>query len=144
MSIIITIISNITVLVSHSAICCGYFMPTNHGISSKASLIVSPTLLPYEVVTRFACCFTRNSLSILFCPDQAIAKINVVLKQIFSFNLLVAGFGFDAFCVCFSVGAFSQFCHHETRSSFLFAFMHSFLFDLSLDHVAKLKNSPKN
>ena len=42
-SIIITIISNITVLVSHNAICFGYFIRISHDVNKKAPLIVSPT-----------------------------------------------------------------------------------------------------
>ena len=85
-SIIITIISNITVLESHNGICFGYFMPTSHVVNKKATPIVSPTFLPYQVFTRFACCFTRNSLSIFFCSDQIIAKNNAYkVKQFFSF-----------------------------------------------------------
>ena len=75
-SIITTIISNIIVLVSHNAICFGYFIPMNHAVSKKAPPIVSPTLLPYQAFTRFAYCFTRNNLSIFFCSDQIIAKNN--------------------------------------------------------------------
>ena len=40
------IISNITVLVSHNAICCGYFIPMSHGVNKKAPPIVSLTDLP--------------------------------------------------------------------------------------------------
>ena len=40
------IISNITVLVSHNAICCGYFIPMSHGVHKKAPPIVSLTDLP--------------------------------------------------------------------------------------------------
>ena len=35
-SIIITTISNITVLVSQNVICFEYFMPTSHGVNKKA------------------------------------------------------------------------------------------------------------
>ena len=85
-SIIITIISNATVWVSHNGICFGYFMPTSHGVNKKATPIFSPTLLPYQVFTRFACCFVRNSLSIFFCSDQIITKNNThKAKQFFSF-----------------------------------------------------------
>ena len=52
-SILITIISNITVLVSHNVICFGYFFPTSHGVSKKAPPNVSPTPFPDQVFTRF-------------------------------------------------------------------------------------------
>ena len=42
MSIIITIIINITVLVSHSVICFGCFMRKNHSANKHAPLVVSP------------------------------------------------------------------------------------------------------
>ena len=48
MSIIITIISNITVC---------------HVVNKKAPPIVSPNPLLYQVFTRFVCCFTRNTFS---------------------------------------------------------------------------------
>ena len=35
MSIIITIVSNITVLVSHNIISFGFFMPISHGVNKK-------------------------------------------------------------------------------------------------------------
>ena len=73
---VITIISNITVLVSHNVICFGYFMPMSHGVNKEALPIVSPAPLPYLVFTRFACCFTRTSLLTFFCSDQIIAKNN--------------------------------------------------------------------
>ena len=71
-SIIITIISNITVLVSDNGICFEYFIRTSHVVNKKAPPIVYPTHLPYQVFTRFACCFTRNSLSVFFCSVQII------------------------------------------------------------------------
>ena len=54
MPIIITIISNITVLVSHNVICFGCFMPMSHVIYKKAPPTVSPPPLPLtRVFTRF-------------------------------------------------------------------------------------------
>ena len=72
-SIIITIISNITVSVYHNIICLRYFMPMTHVVNEKALLIVSispPTFSSYKTFTRFVCCFTRNTLSNFFCSDQ--------------------------------------------------------------------------
>ena len=40
--IIITIISNITVLVSHNVICFGHFMSMSHGANKKAPTIIPP------------------------------------------------------------------------------------------------------
>ena len=64
-SIIITIISNITVC---------------HDVNKKAPAIVSPTPLRYHVFTRLICCFTRNTLSTFFYSDRIIAKNNAFLK----------------------------------------------------------------
>ena len=52
-SIIITIISNITVLVSHNVIWFECFMPMSHSINKKAPPILSPTPPLYQVFTRF-------------------------------------------------------------------------------------------
>ena len=49
-SIIITIISNITVIVSHNVTCFGYFMPMSNGVNRKAPTIVSPTPIDLFVV----------------------------------------------------------------------------------------------
>ena len=81
MSIVITIITNITVLVSHNIIYFRYFMLTSHGVNKKAPPVVSPTLFPYQVFTRFAFYFTRNTLSTFFCSEQIIAKNNAFLKS---------------------------------------------------------------
>ena len=44
MSIIITIVSNITVLVSHSIIFFGFFMPMSDGVKKKTPSSASPHL----------------------------------------------------------------------------------------------------
>ena len=73
MSIIITIVSNITVLVSH-IIFFGFFMPTSHGVNKKTPSSAYPTSIsPYQVFIRFVC-FTRNTLSTFFCCDQVICE----------------------------------------------------------------------
>ena len=79
-SIMITIISNINVLVSHNVTCFGYFMPVSHGFIKKAPPIVSVTPPPHQIFTRFVCCFTRNTLTTLFCSDEIIAKNNTFSK----------------------------------------------------------------
>ena len=72
MSITITIVSNITVLVSHNIIFCGFFMPMSHGFNKKTTSSAFQHLHPpYQVFNRFVC-FTRNALSIFFCCDQII------------------------------------------------------------------------
>ena len=42
-------------------------------------------------------------------------------------------------CVYVFVRVLFQFCHHETMNSFIFAYMHSFLFGLSSNHVVHNK-----
>ena len=73
--VIIAIISNITLLVSHNVICFGYYMPMSHGMIKKAPPTVSHTPPPYQVFTNIVCCFARNTLSTFLCSDQIIAKI---------------------------------------------------------------------
>ena len=105
MSIIITITSNIAVLVSHSVICFGYFMPMSHGVNKKAPPIVSrhPSPLPgfLQVCLLF---YNKNFLNLLslwldYCKKQCIFKV----KQIFSSNLFLVGFDFAVLCISVSV-----------------------------------------
>ena len=80
MSVVVTIISNITVLVSPNVICYGYLMPMSHGVNKKAPPVVSTIPPPCHVFTRFLCCFTRNTLSTFFFSDQIVAKNNAFSK----------------------------------------------------------------
>ena len=50
-SIIITIVGNITVLVSHNVIFFAFSMPMGHGVNKKTPSSVSPTSIPS---TRFS------------------------------------------------------------------------------------------
>ena len=80
----------------------------------------------------FACCFTRNNLSTFLCSNQIIAKKNTMhfqCKTIFSFQHIAGRFWFCCFLyICF-LGCFSQFCHHKTTNSFIFAkYMYSVIF----------------
>ena len=79
-SIIITIISNTTVLVSLNVIGFEYFLPISHAVNKKSPPIVSPAPPHYQVFTRFVCCFTRNTLSTWFCSGQIIGKNNTFSK----------------------------------------------------------------
>ena len=113
MSIIITIFSNITVLLSHNVICFGYFMPRGHGVIKNAPTIVS---LPPFSVTGFSPGLLVVLQEILyqpfFCsdlPDYCKKQCLFKVKHIFSFNLLLVGFDFVVLCLCVSQGAFSQF-----------------------------------
>ena len=45
MTILISIMSNIAVLVSHNVIGFGYFIPMSHGVNKKSTPITAPTPL---------------------------------------------------------------------------------------------------
>ena len=104
MSIIITIIGNNTVLVSHNLILFWFFMSMSHGVKKKRLLQVSPSssIPPYQCFTRFICCFTRNTLSTFFCCDQVICERYFIFKEnkIFPFSLLLVGFDFAVLLIC--------------------------------------------
>ena len=70
----------VSIIITIIRITFGYFLSTNHDVNRKAPPMVFLTLFPYQVFTMFTCCFTRNTLSILFCSDQIIAKNNAFLK----------------------------------------------------------------
>ena len=52
---------------------------------------LSPIFFPYQLFTRFVCCFTRNTLSTFACSDQFIAKNNAFSMQNKFFFQLIAG-----------------------------------------------------
>ena len=101
MSIIITIFSNITVLVSHNVICLGYLMSMNHGVKKKAPLIVSPPPLP---LTRFSPSLLVVLQEILYQPFALIRLLEKIMhfqcKTIFFFQL-IAGLDFVVLHICF-------------------------------------------
>ena len=81
MSIILTIVSNIIVLVSQNIIFFGFFMPISHGANKKTRPSASPHLpLPFQVFTRFVCCLRemldQPSIAVmrLFAKDNAFSK----------------------------------------------------------------------
>ena len=86
--IVITVISNVTVLVSHSVIYFGYFIPMGHGVNKKVALIVSTTSPPYQVFTWFVYCFTRNTLSTFSCSDYCVISVRH-WKSTFDFTEIV-------------------------------------------------------
>ena len=63
-SIIIAIVSNITVLVSHNTIFFGYFMPMSHGVNMKTRPSVHP---PFSLLPGFhqVCLLFYNKYFIL-------------------------------------------------------------------------------
>ena len=90
-SITITIIGNITVLVSYSVICFGYFMPISHGVNTKAPPIASPPPLP---LTKFSPGLFVVLQAILHQPFFALIRslqkrMHFQSKTNFSFNLLL-------------------------------------------------------
>ena len=133
MSIIITIISTITVLLSHNVISFGYFVPRSHGVSKKAPKFVSlPPLSPNQVFTRFVCCFTRNTLLIfsLLWSNRLLQKImHFQSKTIFFFQPISGRFWFCCFVYMCFLG------HFYTANSFMFAYMYSFV-GPSSNHMA--------
>ena len=144
MSISVTIISNVTVLVSNNVTCFEYFIP--RAMVSIRRFFRSSTPPPTRPLpltlkrfsSSFACCFTRNNLSTFLCSNQIIAKkktMHFQCKTIFSFQHIAGRFCCFLY-ICF-LGCFSQFCHHKTTNSFIFAkYMYSVLFCLSSNHVA--------
>ena len=68
-SMVITVIYNITLLVSHNFICFDTLCPWAM-VPIKKLLYLSPvsTPSPIQVLTRFVCCFIRN-ISTFFCSD---------------------------------------------------------------------------
>ena len=101
-SIIITIISNITVLVPHTVICFGHFMPMSHGVSKKVPPIVSPLSLPR---TRFSLGVFVVLQAILYQPFFALIRLLQKMmyfqsEKFFSCNVLLVGFNFAVLCIC--------------------------------------------
>ena len=90
MSIIITIIGNITVFVSYNAICFGFFMPMSHGINKEASPVVSPAPQP---LTRFSPGFFVVLQEILYQHFTLVRLLqnNSFSKEINFFSQLIAG-----------------------------------------------------
>ena len=83
----------------------------------------------------FSYCLSRNTSFINLLLLWWIFKI----KQISSFNLLLVDFDFAVLCICVSWGAFSHFCYHEiTLNSFIFGYVHSFLFGVSWRIMLKI------
>ena len=133
MPIIITIVSNITVLVSCNIITWfGYFMSMNHGVNKDSSLEWSaPHHLPftYEVFIRFVC--RRNNSAILFCSHQIVCKSCVFkVKHIFSFNSLLVGFDFAVLLTCVSNSVFTV--PPWSNYKWIISCLHGFQFSHSL------------
>ena len=91
-SIIITVISNITVLVSQNVFCLGYSMPMSYGVNEKTLPIVS---LPPFVLSRFSPSLFVVLQGILYQPFfvliRLLPKIIHFQSKAISFFQLIAG-----------------------------------------------------
>ena len=144
MSISVTIISNVTVLVSNNVICFEYFIPMSHGFNKKILSIVYPPLPPDPSplpLRGFHQVLLVVLQEIIYQPSFALIRLlqkktmHFQCKTIFSFQHIAGRFCCFLY-ICF-LGCFSQFCHHKTTNSFIFAkYMYSVLFCLSSNHVA--------
>ena len=74
MSIIITIVSNITVSVSRNIIFFGFFMPMSHGVNKKTPSSVSPHLPGLFVVLQEILYQPSFAVIKLFAKDNAFSK----------------------------------------------------------------------
>ena len=74
MSIIITIVSNITVLVSHNIIFFECFMPMSHGVNMKTPSSVSPHLPGLFVLLREILYQTSFAVIRLFEKEHAFSR----------------------------------------------------------------------
>ena len=128
-STIITSVGNIIVLVSQNITCFGYFMPMNHVVSKKAALIFSPPLSLTRISPGLFVVLQEMLYQISFALIKLLQKImHFHSKKKNSFNLLLIAFEFAVLCM--------YFCHHETTNSFIFAYIHNFLFGFSSNNVA--------
>ena len=136
-SIIITIVSDITVLVSHNVILFGYIMPMSYGINKKTAPSDSCNLPPsYQVFMRYVCCFTINTLSTFFCSDQIITKYNAFSIKTNCFynccSVLISLF-------CVSVCFLWQFCTvlPSWNHKLIISFLHGFRFGLPSNYMTQ-------
>ena len=126
-SIIITIISNITVLVSRSVLCFGYFIPMNHGFNKKACHPPPLSLTRFVVLPELL-------YRPIFPLIRLLQKImHFQSKTVFFFQLITGWFWLCYFVYTCFLGRFSHFFPHETTNSFILCF--------SSNHVAQQKNS---
>ena len=147
MSILITFVSNITVLVSHKIIFFGFFKPMSHGINKKTSTLhVSCPHL--HLPTRFLPGFFGVVQEILYQPYFTMIRLfmkdNKFSKKV-RFFLLVHGWLILILLFCsyvfFTAHFFSQFCHHEIMNLKLllfFGFRGNQVWDLHYLHNFKL------
>ena len=104
-SVLITIVGNTSMLVSHSIIFFWYFILISHGVKKKTP----PSASPYQVFTRLVCCFTINNSSKFPCSDQIITKESPFLKCKKNYFQLMAGWFW--FCYLFMCTFYCIFLH---------------------------------
>ena len=111
-SIIITIIRNITVLVSHNVICLEYFITMSHSIKRRLLQLSPHPPPPYQIFTKFVSCFARNTLStFFFAPIKLLKKImHFQSKTVFFLQLIARWFWFCYFLYMSFLERFSKFC----------------------------------
>ena len=101
-------------------------------VSIRRLVQVPPSSSPYQVFTRFVCCFTINISWTFICSDQIIAKIkHFQSKTNFFFQLMAGRFWFCCFYGVFFFFLFMPSWNYESIISRL----HGLRFDLSLHHV---------
>ena len=108
-SIVVTIISNITVLVPDNFICFGYFMPLSHDVNKKAPTIffLQPSPLPgfHQVCLLIYKKYFINPF--LLWSNKLLQKIMLFQnKAKFFFQLTASRFSFWCFVYMYFLGHF--------------------------------------
>ena len=127
MSIIITIIGNNTVLVSHNLILFWFFMSMSHGVKKKRLLQVSPSssipptsVLPGLFVVLQEILYQPSFAVIrLFAKDISFSKKIRFFLLAYCWSVLILLFCLYVF---FTTFFFSQFCHCKITNLKLFYF----------------------
>ena len=97
MSIIITIVSNTNVLVSHNIICFGFFMSMSHAVNKKTPLSVFSYLPP---PARFSLGLRFVLQEILYQPFFVVIRF-FTKDNVFADHSLLGGFDFAIlFIIC--------------------------------------------
>ena len=91
MSIIITIISNITVLVSLNIICLEYSITTSHGVNKKVPPIVSPHSSPLQELMAMVTCCCCSWYGYILVKLQTVAIVVVVVVLFWFLRKLTLG-----------------------------------------------------
>ena len=126
MSIIITIVSNITVLVSQN-IFFGYFMPMSHSVNKKTPPSASPNLplSPSRFSSGLFVVWQEMLDQLSIVVIRLLARDNAFSKKIRCFLLAHCWLVLILlFCLYVFYGNFLQFCHYEmTNEKLLLLFL---------------------